>query len=311
MCAHECDRRGDLRGDFRRTLPCSVEWWLKGMPTRPRAAPGGGQRASDDRWRPRHVDTMFGQVRPFRIVAHRGATGAAPENTLDAFRRAAALRADAVELDVRLTRDRRPVVYHYFYLEAATTGVGPIFERTVDEVADLRIVGTPGQSGNDHRIPGLQDVLAELGGQIGFEIELKGPEPEAAPIVGEVLSGFRQWWDTIEVTSFEPALLLSIRRMCPGISTALLFPRSEGWMRSDVVAYAAAQRARLAHAGAVHLHPTQLTPDVVSNIRAAELDVHAYEVNDGPALALAADLRLPWICTDELEQALAFRPVAG
>ncbi|MBN1218885.1 MAG: glycerophosphodiester phosphodiesterase [Anaerolineae bacterium] len=57
----------------------------------------------------------------FEIVAHRGApTEVAPENTIPAFQRAIDLGADAVELDVRLTADHVPVVYHYFYLEEAT-----------------------------------------------------------------------------------------------------------------------------------------------------------------------------------------------
>jgi glycerophosphoryl diester phosphodiesterase len=121
-----------------------------------------------------------------------------------------------------------------------------------------------------------------------------------------LFSGFRQVWDGIKVTSFEPALLVNLR-YCPGIATALLYPRSEGWMRLDVVAYAALHRARLAQAAAVHLHPTLLTPEVVASIRAGGLDVHAWEVNDERALQLAADLELPWICTDEVPQALAFR----
>jgi len=136
---------------------------------------------------------------------------------------------------------------------------------------------------------------------------LKGPEPEAAEIVGSLLGAYRHTWDMIEVTSFEPALLVNVRHICPGIATALLLPRSEDWMRLDVVAYAALHRARQAHAGAVHLHPTQLTHEVVSAIRAQGIDVHAWEVNDERSLRLAADLGLPQICTDELEQAVAFR----
>ncbi len=157
-------------------------------------------------------------------------------------------------------------------------------------------------------------VLDALGLRLDLQslrVELKGPEPETAAIVGRLLKAFRRAWDTIEMTSFEPALLLDLRQHCPGIATALLFPRSEDWMRSDVVAYASLHRARLAQARIVHLHPTQLTPDVVSSVRAWGVQVHAWDVNDEQALRLTADLELPWICTDDLEQALAFRNAAG
>lgn len=244
---------------------------------------------------------------PFKIVAHRGApTTDAPENTRAAFQRAIDLGADAVELDVRLTRDHVPVVYHYFYLEEATTGSGPIFQHSGQDLRDVRVVGTD-RLGAGHAIPTLEEVLNDFGSRLQLDIELKGPEPEAAAIVGSVLGGFRNLWDTIEVTSFEPALLRDLRRNCPGIATALLFPRSEDWMHLDVVAYAALNRARLAQAQAVHLHPTQLTADVVSLVRAGAVQIHAWQVNDQRALQLAADLQVPSICTDKVEQAVAFR----
>ena len=78
-------------------------------------------------------------------------------------------------------------------------------------------------------------------------------------------------------------------------------------LRSDVVAYAATQRAHLAQADAVHLHPGQLSADVVATIRAAGIEVHAHSVNDVSSLELAAKLALPWICSGEPEQAAASR----
>jgi len=241
----------------------------------------------------------------FRVVAHRGVTAAAPENTMAAFRRALELGIDAVELDVRLTRDQRPAVYHYYYLDGFTTGSGPIFERTAADLGSLRVLDRDGAA--SHRIPMLDEVLDEFAGRIGLEIELKGPEPDAARIVGLLLARFRSSWNTIEVTSFEPAILASLRADCPDIAAALLYPRSEDWMRQDVVAYAALQRARLATADAVHLHPSQLNEEVVATIRAGGVEVHAHTVNDERSLQLAVALDLPWICSDEPERALVFR----
>ena len=241
----------------------------------------------------------------FRIVAHRGVTAAAPENTLAAFRRALELGIDAVELDVRLTRDHRPAVYHYYYLDGFTTGSGPIFERTAADLGSLRVLDDARAA--SHRIPMLDEVLDEFAGRLGLEIELKGPEPEAAYIVALLLSRFRSSWNTIEVTSFEPAILASLRAECRDIASALLFPRSEDWMRPDVVAYAALQRARLATANAVHLHPSQLNNEVVASIRAGGVEVHAHSVNDEGSLQLAVALDLPWICSDEPERAQTFR----
>jgi glycerophosphoryl diester phosphodiesterase len=241
----------------------------------------------------------------FRIVAHRGVTAAAPENTMAAFRAALELGIDAVELDVRLTRDQRPAVYHYYYLDGFTTGSGPIFERTAAELGSVRVLD--GDRAASHRIPMLDEVLNEFAGRLWLEIELKGPEPEAAHSVGSLLARFRSSWDQIEVTSFEPAILTSLRAECRDVAAALLFPRPEDWMRSDVVAYAALQQARLAGADAVHLHPSQLNEEVVATIRAGGVEVHAHSVNDEGSLRLAVTLGLPWICSDAPERALTFR----
>jgi glycerophosphoryl diester phosphodiesterase len=243
----------------------------------------------------------------FEIVAHRGVPGEAPENTLPSFQRAIDLGADAVELDVRLTADRVPAVFHYFYLDSVTSLTGPIFNYTFDQLRHAPIFGRGVEDLGDVKIPTLGEVLDIIGGRIGLEIEVKGPEPESSEIVGAVLGRFKHLWETIEVTSYEPALLLDIQRRCPGLATDLLFPRSESWMKLDVVAYLAAQRARLARARAVHLHPTQLSAEVVAAVRRQGIEVHAWDVNDESALAAVAALAVPRLCTDKLCQALDFR----
>jgi glycerophosphoryl diester phosphodiesterase len=239
----------------------------------------------------------------FEIVAHRGVHTELAENTLPAFQRAIELHADAVELDVRLTRDLMPIVYHYFYLQESAGLDGAVFDYTWDELR--RAQGNGSDQGR--RIPLLRDVLEAIGGQIGLEIEIKGPEPECVDTVAAVLGDYRHLWGSMELTSYEPALLLAMQERCPGVPADLLFPRSESWMKLDVVAHLAVHRSRLAHARAVHLHPTQLSPAVVSTVHSGGITIHAWDVNDEQALTTVADLGIPKICTDQLQQALQFR----
>lgn len=241
----------------------------------------------------------------FEIVAHRGVTTEEPENTLPAFERAIQLGADAIELDVRLTADRVPVVYHYYYLHMNTSASGPIFEHSADQLRKVKVWNKTNPT--SAKISTLVEVLETLGGRVGLEIEIKGPEPEAAPIIGKVLCNFKSLWETMEITSYEPALLLNIQAHCPGLVTDLLFPRSVDWMQEDVITYEAIQRARLAHARAVHLHPTQLSPQVVAAVRQQGIEVHAWEVNDESSLMTASELKIPKICTDQFQQAFNFR----
>jgi glycerophosphoryl diester phosphodiesterase len=246
-------------------------------------------------------------MKPFEIVAHRGIALEAPENTIAAFQRALELGADAVELDVRLTADKIPVVYHYYYLHENTSATGAIFNYSLAQLRDVRVFCKNNPAANEGRISTLEEVLEMFSGKIGFEIEIKGPEPESPEIIGAVLNRFKDFWDTFEITSYEPALLLEIQRVCPGITVDLLFPRSENWMKLDVVQYQALHLARLARARAVHLHPSQLSAGVVQAVRSGGIEIHAWDVNDESALEIVAKYGIPRICTDEFELALAFR----
>jgi len=242
----------------------------------------------------------------FEIVAHRGVAEHAPENTLPAFLRAKELGADAVELDVRLTADKVPVVFHFFYLDGLTSLTGTIFQYTWNELHQAKLFqnGIPAAGIS---IPTLEEVLDGIGNQIGLEIEIKGPEPSSAEIVANVLDNYPHIRDNLEITSYEPLLLERFRRLIPGVPTDLLVPLSEPWMKSDVLAYTALQRSRLAGARAVHLHASQLAGETIQAIRAGGCEVHAWGVNERRSLELANELQISRLCTDNLRQAITFR----
>jgi glycerophosphoryl diester phosphodiesterase len=246
-------------------------------------------------------------MKPSDIVAHRGIPTEAPENTIASFQRAIDLGADAIELDVRLTSDKIPVVYHYFYLQENTSASGAIFDFTLEQLRDVKVFCKNNPAVEDGRIPVLSEILEMFSGKIGLEIEIKGPEPEAPEIIGGVLNEFKNFWNLFEITSYEPALLLSVQKICPGLTADLLFPLSESWMKPDVVQYQAIHYSRLAHARAVHLHPTQLSETIVNAIRNQGIEVHAWDVNDEQSLEIVMKLGIPRLCTDNFKQALAFR----
>jgi glycerophosphoryl diester phosphodiesterase len=243
----------------------------------------------------------------FIIVAHRGVPDQYPENTLMSFKRAIEMGADAIEMDVRLTRDKIPVVYHYYYLNMITTLKGPIFEFTFDQLQSASYTGPAVQGTVDFTISRFEEVLERIGGQIGLEIEIKGPELESVEIIGSVMNRMKHLWESIEMTSYEPMLLEKIKKKCPGITTDLLIHRSEPWMGLDVVSYRAIHRGKFAGARAVHLHPTQLTKDVVEQIRSQGLDVHSWDINDLETLKKITKLEIPKFTTDNLQMALDYR----
>src|ERR1700722_16776106 len=93
------------------------------------------------------------------IIAHRGASGHAPENTLAAFERAVALGAGFIETDLHLTRDARFVAIHDPTLNRTTNGSGVVRDATLAELSRLDAGMWFDRQFIGQRIPSLEDVL--------------------------------------------------------------------------------------------------------------------------------------------------------
>lgn len=107
-----------------------------------------------------------------QIIAHRGASGLAPENTLKAIRLALALGAQAIEIDVQLA-DGELWVFHDRRLERCTNGSGVLTAQSRAYLASL-------DAGEGEGIPTLWQVMEAIAGQAELHIELKGPDTAAA-----------------------------------------------------------------------------------------------------------------------------------
>jgi glycerophosphoryl diester phosphodiesterase len=148
-----------------------------------------------------------------RVLAHRGATAVAPENTLQAFVAASALGADGVELDVHRTADGGLVVHH----DADAAGVGVLAERTQAEVRAAR-----------PEIPTLDEALDACTGML-VNVEVKNlpgdadydPAEGVAKGVVELLSRLGRH-DDVLVSSFNLASVDRVRELDPSIPTGFL-----------------------------------------------------------------------------------------
>jgi len=107
------------------------------------------------------------------IVAHRGGSALAPENTLVAFRNALRIGVEMVECDVHLSKDGAVVVMHDPSLERTTNGSGLIADKTLAELKTLNAAAKFGDGAQVERIPTLEEVLDLVKGKARVQIEIK------------------------------------------------------------------------------------------------------------------------------------------
>jgi glycerophosphoryl diester phosphodiesterase len=166
--------------------------------------------------------------RPFQIIAHRGASGYAPENTLAAFRLARELGAAEVELDVMLTGDDQVVLFHdadldrktnltgavrdYPMAELVSAEIGAWFDET-HPAAKRKFAGT--------RVDPLERLFSELGRTLFYHVELKDAEPGLPAATLAVIDRFGLR-DRVILTSFSLEQLERIRSLAPDLPTCLL-----------------------------------------------------------------------------------------
>lgn len=155
--------------------------------------------------------------KPF-IWAHRGASGAAPENTLAAFKLAEQSGADGIELDVHLSRDGVPVVMHDETVNRTTDGRGAVADFTLRELRRLDAGRWFSPDFCGEPVPTLADVLTWAEDRIRINVEIK--TASAGRAVLEVLSEFPQ--ARVLVSSFYHGLLLLIRQWSPELPIGFL-----------------------------------------------------------------------------------------
>ncbi len=214
------------------------------------------------------------------VIAHRGASGTCPENTLASFLRAAALGAHMIELDVQLTRDRHVVVMHDRTLERTTDGRGRVRDCTLAELQRLDAGAWFGATFRGERVPTLAEVLAAV--RLPVNVELKavgddGVEERSLAVVRAATAEAR-----VVFSSFDPETLLRLRRSAPAACIAVL------WEHAPIAeAVAIAERVG---ATALHLRKDAVTPLTLAAATAARLSVRAWTVNDpGDSARLAGD----------------------
>jgi glycerophosphoryl diester phosphodiesterase len=158
----------------------------------------------------------------FMAIAHRGASGVRPENTLAAFREALAMGIRDLECDVRLSRDGRIVVIHDANVDRTTDGSGRVADLSLAELRAL-------DAGGGERIPLLEDLLAILPADGGLVIEIKEDErfPRLTDAVVALLAK-RRGPGSVGISAFEAPTLRRVRELSRSLELSALLRDTAG-----------------------------------------------------------------------------------
>src|SRR5438876_409391 len=214
------------------------------------------------------------------VIAHRGASGHAPENTMAAFRKAVAQGATFIETDLQLSRDAHFVAIHDTTVDRTTNGQGAVHDMTL---ADLRRLDAGSWFGSEfagERIPTLEDILEfskkndvvfyleiKPGGAWGGEHALIGALRDSGEIPRAV------------VISFDAAIVLNMRKIEPTLMTGLLY---DGQIENPLDKAVEIGARQLAVRGDL------VTPALLAEARKKDLQVVCWTVNHPAHMRLLA-----------------------
>jgi glycerophosphoryl diester phosphodiesterase len=219
------------------------------------------------------------------VIAHRGSSTYAPENTLVAFELAAEQEADAIELDVDLTRDGQMVVMHDATINRTTDGQGYVADLTLEEIRRVDAGAWKSAEFKGERVPLLEEVFEAVGQRLLINVEIKDMTLLGNDVEAQVaaLIAKHNLIDRVLISSFNPLALRRVKHIDKRLACGLLVaPDLPIWLREAWLA------PLIPGLNARHPHHSQVNKPVVDRFHAQGLVVIAWTVNQaGIAHAMA------------------------
>jgi len=224
------------------------------------------------------------------VIAHRGASGNAPENTLAAFRKAVALGATFIETDLQLSRDAHFVAIHDETVNRTTNGQGPVHGMTLTELRRLDAGSWFGSEFAGERIPTLEEILEfSKKNDVVFYLEIKpgGSWGGEHALIGSLRESGEI--PRVVVISFDAAIVLNLRKIEPTLMTGLLY---DGQIENPLDKAVAIGARQLLVRGDL------VTPALLAEARKKDLQVVCWTVNHPAHMRMLAAAGVDGIMSD-------------
>jgi len=231
------------------------------------------------------------------IIAHRGASAHAPENTLAAFNMALDMGADGIELDVMLSQDQELVVMHDDTVDRTTNGSGRVKEFSYRTLKDLDAGKAFAERFSGEHVPTLTEVFEQLGGKLLINVELKNYASPFDDLTYKVIDlvESNKLADSVILSSFNPLNLSRAFRRNPAIKRGLLtFPKALGSLLRGPV-------GRLFPYNALHPYFSDVNKRMIDHMHNLGRQVNVWTVDDPVEIRLLSQMGVDMIiCNDPL-----------
>ncbi|MCA1771371.1 MAG: glycerophosphoryl diester phosphodiesterase membrane domain-containing protein [Halomonas sp.] len=255
------------------------------------------------------------------IIAHRGSSMAAPENTLAAVDQAIVDGADSIEIDVRLTADQEVMLYHDGNMARLTGDQQAFGELTREELERYDVGSWFGDAYQGERIPGLDDALALVRGRADLMIEIKPLPGQGQALSDAVIKELQQETDaryqcwaaadnpieayaqcgypnamySMRIATMSPGLLPFIKQQAPELEATLI---------AQLILPGTLDRGAF---DALGLRHNRISPQEIRLARLYGYEIHAWTVNSRDRMSTLIDLGVDAIITDYPKQLVALR----
>jgi glycerophosphoryl diester phosphodiesterase len=239
------------------------------------------------------------QSKSIYVIAHRGASGHAPENTMASFRGAVEVGARFIETDLQLTRDARVIAIHDLTFDRTTTGTGEVHLLPLNQVRALDAGSwfgdRDGKSYAGEKVPVLEEILDfAKQNDVIFYLEIKSGQTWGIEHVVVATLRDRNASPRVMIISFDPAALDTVHRLDSTMMTGLLCEIPS----SDLV-------ERTVRAGARQLvaRGDLITSAVTAKAHRAGLQVVAWTINEVEQMRQMIEAGIDGIITDYPDRA--------
>jgi glycerophosphoryl diester phosphodiesterase len=240
------------------------------------------------------------------IVAHRGAMKTTPENTLAAFEQAIQLGADAIELDVYLSRDGVIFVHHDLYFGRTSTGSGFVGDKTAADIRSLDAGSWFGTRFAGESIPLLCEVLALGKSRARFEIELKEPSIALLEAVVREVTALGLMAD-VELTSGHWPLLCKARTLFPELRLGTWFSVLPDWMQAEHGQQQILANAELLALNVVHLPARLIQPEFIATLKTRGFVAYGANLDTEDEMRMGMAAGIDQFSTTDVEVAVRLR----